>query len=175
MSDWPLLSIVTFLPLAGAAFIFLFAGGDQEVADRNARNVALLTSLVTFAVSLAVWAQFDPANPGFQLEDRVESWLAPGVSYRLGVDGVSVLFVVLTGFLLPICILASWDAIQTRVREYMIAFLVLECTMLGVFTALDFVLFYLFFEGGLIPMFLIIGVWGGPRRIYSTFTILPLF
>jgi NADH-quinone oxidoreductase subunit M len=169
MSEWPLLSIVTFLPLAGAAFIFLFAGGEKEVADRNARNVALLTSLVTFAASLAVWAQFDPSNPGFQLEDRVEVWLAPGISYRLGVDGISVLFVVLTAFLLPICILASWDAIQSRVREYMIAFLVLECTMIGVFCALDFVLFYLFFEGGLIPMFLIIGVWGGPRRIYSTF------
>jgi len=169
MSEWPLLSIVTFLPLAGAAFIFLFAGGDREIADRNARNVALLTTLVTFAASLAVWAQFDPSNPGFQLEDRAEVWLAPGVTYRLGVDGISVLFVVLTAFLLPVCILASWEAIGTRVREYMIAFLVLETTMIGVFCALDFVLFYLFFEGGLIPMFLIIGVWGGPRRVYSTF------
>jgi NADH-quinone oxidoreductase subunit M len=169
MGEWPLLSIVTFLPLAGAAFIFLFAGGDREIAERNARHVALLTTLVTFVAALAVWAQFDPANPGFQLEDRAENWLATGVSYRLGVDGISVLFVVLTAFLMPVCILASWEAIQTRVREYMIAFLVLETTMIGVFCALDFVLFYLFFEGGLIPMFLIIGVWGGARRIYSTF------
>jgi NADH-quinone oxidoreductase subunit M len=168
VSDWPLLSLVTFLPLAGALFIFLFANGEKEVADRNARGVALLTTTINFALALAVWGVFDPGDARFQLVERAE-WLAPGIAYHLGVDGISLLFVVLTALLMPICVLASWTAIQTRVREYMIAFLILETTMIGVFCALDFVLFYLFFEGGLIPMFLIIGVWGGPRRIYSTF------
>ncbi|MEQ9638665.1 MAG: NADH-quinone oxidoreductase subunit M [Alphaproteobacteria bacterium] len=170
MSDWPLLSLVTFLPLAGAAFIFLFANGEPAVAARNARGVALLTTLITFALSLVVWGAFDPDNPGFQLvETAAAPWLAEGIAYRLGVDGISLLFVVLTAFLLPICVLASWVSVTTRVREYMIAFLILETMMIGVFVALDFVLFYLFFEAGLIPMFLIIGIWGGARRIYSTF------
>ena len=168
MFDWPLLSLATFLPLAGAAFIFLFAGGEKEVADRNARNVALLTTGVTFLISLVIWGNFDTNTAGFQFVEKAE-WLGTGINYHMGVDGISVLFVVLTAFLMPICILASWDAIQTRVREYMIAFLILETMMIGVFCALDFVLFYLFFEGGLIPMFLIIGVWGGARRIYSSF------
>ena len=160
MFDWPLLSLATFLPLAGAAFIFLFAGGEKEVADRNARNVALLTTGVTFLISLVIWGNFDTNTAGFQFVEKAE-WLGTGINYHMGVDGISVLFVVLTAFLMPICILASWDAIQTRVREYMIAFLILETMMIGVF--------YLFFEGGLIPMFLIIGVWGGARRIYSSF------
>ena len=168
MFDWPLLSLATFLPLAGAAFIFLFAGGEKAVADRNARSVALLTTGVTFLISLVIWGNFDTGTADFQFVEKAE-WLAPGINYHMGVDGISVLFVVLTAFLMPICILASWDAIQTRVREYMIAFLILETMMIGVFCALDFVLFYLFFEGGLIPMFLIIGVWGGARRIYSSF------
>ncbi len=168
MFDWPLLSLATFLPLAGAAFIFLFAGGEKAVADRNARSVALLTTGVTFLISLVIWGNFDTNTADFQFVEKAE-WLGPGINYHMGVDGISVLFVVLTAFLMPICILASWDAIQTRVREYMIAFLILETMMIGVFCALDFVLFYLFFEGGLIPMFLIIGVWGGARRIYSSF------
>ncbi len=168
MFDWPLLSLATFLPLAGAAFIFLFAGGEKAVADRNARSVALLTTSVTFLISLVIWGNFDTNTADFQFVEKAE-WLGPGINYHMGVDGISVLFVVLTAFLMPICILASWDAIQTRVREYMIAFLILETMMIGVFCALDFVLFYLFFEGGLIPMFLIIGVWGGARRIYSSF------
>jgi NADH-quinone oxidoreductase subunit M len=170
VSDWPLLSLVTFLPLAGAAFIFLFANGEGEVPARNARGVALLTTTINFVLSLVVWGAFDPADPGFQLVEQSEAtWLAQGISYRVGVDGISLLFVVLTAFLMPLCILASWTAITVRVREYMIAFLVLETMMIGVFVALDFVLFYLFFEAGLIPMFLIIGIWGGARRIYSTF------
>jgi len=168
MDNWPLLSLVTFLPLVGAAFIFLGASGEKQVRDRNARSVALLTSVLTFLISLAVWANFDPANPGFQMVER-KNWLGEGISYHMGVDGISLLFVLLTTLLVPVCVLASWTSITERVREYMIAFLVLETMMIGVFTALDFVLFYLFFEGGLIPMFLIIGVWGGPRRIYSTF------
>jgi NADH-quinone oxidoreductase subunit M len=168
MSDWPLLSLVTFLPLIGAAFIFLFANGEKDVADRNARSVALLTTVLTFVISLVLWAYFDPSTAAFQFVEKT-TWLNDGINYHMGVDGISLLFVVLSAFLTPICILASWQVITERVREYMIAFLILETMMIGVFSALDFVLFYLFFEGGLIPMFLIIGVWGGPRRIYSTF------
>ena len=168
MSDWPLLSLVTFLPMVGAGFIFLFAQGANELADRNAKNVALMTTILTFLISLVIWANFDNGTADFQFVERF-AWLGGDIDYRMGVDGISMLFVVLTAFLMPICILASWTSIKTRVREFMIAFLLLECMMLGVFCALDFVLFYLFFEGGLIPMFLIIGVWGGPRRVYASF------
>ena len=121
-----------------------------------------------FILSLVAWGRFDVANPGFQLVEQ-KAWLGQGLSYKLGVDGMSFPFVVLTAFLMPFCIAASWQSITVRVREYMIAFLVLESLMIGVFCALDLVLFYLFFEGGLIPMFLIIGVWGGKRRIYASF------
>ncbi|MEZ5773780.1 MAG: NADH-quinone oxidoreductase subunit M [Hyphomicrobiaceae bacterium] len=165
---WPILSTVTFLPLFGAALILLIVRGDDDDARRNARWVALWTTVITFAVSLLVWWDFEPSNPGFQfIEER--PWIGSGITYKLGVDGISMLFVILTTFLMPLCILASWEAIGTRVKEYMIAFLVLETLMIGVFCALDLLLFYLFFEGGLIPMFLIIGVWGGKRRVYASF------
>jgi len=154
--------------LIGAAFIFLFAQGGDEAADRNAKSVALMTTVLTFLVSLVIWTNFENGTAEFQFIERY-AWLSGGIDYQMGVDGISMLFVVLTAFLMPICILASWQAITQRVREFMIAFLLLECMMIGVFCALDFVLFYLFFEGGLIPMFLIIGVWGGPRRVYSSF------
>jgi len=167
MSDWPLLSIVIFLPLVGAAFILLVRG-EEELVARNARNVALWTTLITFVVSLLLWTGFDNSTAAFQFVEK-KAWISDGIAYHLGVDGISMLFVILTTFLMPLCILASWRAIDTRVKEYMVAFLVLETTMVGVFCALDFVVFYLFFEGGLIPMFLIIGVWGGPRRVYATF------
>lgn len=159
----PILSLITLLPLVGVAFI-AFLPRD---AVQNARYVALWTTLVTFAVSLLIWINFDTATPGFQFVEEYP-WLGP-ITYRMGVDGISMLFVILTTFLMPICILASWDSIETRVKEYMMAFLVLETLMIGVFCALDLVLFYLFFEAGLIPMFLIIGVWGGPRRVYASF------
>ncbi len=167
MSDWPLLSIVIFLPLVGAAFILLVRG-EEELVARNGRNVALWTTLITFVVSLLLWTGFDNSTAAFQFVEK-KAWISDGIAYHLGVDGISMLFVILTTFLMPLCILASWRAIDTRVKEYMVAFLVLETTMVGVFCALDFVVFYLFFEGGLIPMFLIIGVWGGPRRVYATF------
>ena len=167
MITWPLLSTVTFLPLVGALFIMLIRG-DQEVVERNARNVALWTTVITFIVSLLVWLHFDNSTADFQFVEK-RSWIGNGISYHMGVDGISMLFVILTTFLMPLCILASWEAIHTRVREYRVAFLVMETLMIGVFCALDLVLFYLFFEGGLIPMFLIIGVWGGPRRVYATF------
>ena len=164
--SWPILSTITFLPLLGALLIVLLRGNDESVT-RNARYIALWTTLVTFGLSLLLWRAFDSTTAEFQfLEER--EWLGT-IKYRMGVDGISMPFVVLTTFLMPLCILASWQSIATRVKEYMIAFLVLETLMLGVFTSLDLVLFYLFFEGGLIPMFLIIGVWGGPRRVYASF------
>ena len=164
--SWPILSTVTFLPLLGALLIAALRGGD-EAADRNARFIALWTTLVTFALSLVLWRDFDPTTAQFQFVEQ-RAWLGV-IKFHMGVDGISLPFVLLTTLLMPLCILASWESITARVKEYMIAFLVLETLMLGVFTSLDLVLFYLFFEGGLIPMFLIIGIWGGPRRVYASF------
>jgi NADH-quinone oxidoreductase subunit M len=166
MTSWPILSVVTFLPLAGALFIALLP--EDEAGIRNARWTALWTTLVTFLISLILIWRFDPASADFQFVEK-RPWLGGAINYVMGIDGISLPFVILTAGLMPICILASWTAIQTRVRDYMIAFLVLETLMVGTFCALDLVLFYLFFEGGLIPMFLIIGVWGGPRRVYASF------
>lgn len=167
MSGWPILSTITFAPLVGV-LIILFTRDDSELARRNIRNVALLVSVFTFLLSLFIWIGFDKSVAGFQFVEEAE-WLTGGIAYRMGVDGISMLFVILTTFLMPICILASRDAITVRVKEYMIAFLVLETLVVGVFCALDIVLFYLFFEGSLIPMFLIIGVWGGKRRVYASY------
>jgi NADH-quinone oxidoreductase subunit M len=166
MLDWPILSLVTFLPVLGALFILLIRG-EEDVVARNARFVALWTTVITFAISLLLWTNFDYTTADFQFVEKHE-WLGVA-SYHLGVDGISMLFIILTTLLMPACILASWDSIKTRVKEYMIAFLVLETLMIGVFCSLDLVLFYLFFEGALIPMFLIIGVWGGARRVYASF------
>jgi NADH-quinone oxidoreductase subunit M len=166
--DWPLLSLVTFLPLVGAAFI-LFIRGEPEVVAQNSRAVALWTSLVTFLLSVLVWANFDPAQPGFQLVER-SPWLTGlGIEYHMGVDGISLWFVLLSTLLTLVCVIGSWYSVTDRVKEYMIAFLVMDTLMVGVFCALDLVLFYIFFEGILIPMYLIIGIWGGPRRIYAAF------
>ncbi|MBO9442963.1 NADH-quinone oxidoreductase subunit M [Phaeobacter italicus] len=161
-----LLSIVTFIPALAAAILALFLRGEDEAAQRNAKYVALFATTITFLVSLGIYFEFDPANTGFQFVEEAE-WIF-GLKYKMGVDGISVLFVMLTTFVMPLTILASWD-VKTRVKEYMIAFLLLETLMLGVFMALDLVLFYLFFEAGLIPMFLIIGIWGGANRIYASF------
>ena len=168
MSNLPILSLVTFLPLIGALAILMIKGEKQVVA-RNARATALWTSLITFGLSLMLWTGFDRTSAGFQFIEK-KLWIENlGIGYHMGVDGISVLFVLLSTLLTPICILASWEAIKSRVKEYMIAFLVLETLMVGMFCALDFVLFYIFFEGVLIPMFLIIGVWGGQRRVYAAF------
>jgi NADH-quinone oxidoreductase subunit M len=167
MASWPILSVTTFLPLVGALFIMVMRGEDAAV-KRNARWVALWATLITLAVSLLLVWRFDPSSAEFQFVES-KPWLAGKIMYRMGVDGISLPFVILTTALMPLCILASWQTIETRVKEYMIAFLVLETLMIGTFSALDLVLFYLFFEGGLIPMFLIIGVWGGPRRVYASF------
>ncbi|MGH6673231.1 MAG: NADH-quinone oxidoreductase subunit M [Xanthobacteraceae bacterium] len=166
MTSWPILSVVVFLPTVGAVFIAFLR--DDDAGARNARWVALWTTLITFVISLIVLWRFDPSSPDFQFVEKAP-WLGGAISYSLGVDGISLPFVILTTGLMPITILSSWQAIQRRVRAYMIAFLVLETLMVGTFCALDLVLFYLFFEGGLIPMFIIIGIWGGPRRVYATF------
>jgi NADH-quinone oxidoreductase subunit M len=167
MASWPILSVTIFLPLLGALFIMVMPGEDASIA-RNARWVAMWTTLLTFIISLMLVWRFDTGSPEFQFVER-KPWLAGTIGYHVGVDGISLPFVILTTALMPLCILASWQPIQRRVKEYMIAFLVLETLMIGTFTALDLTLFYLFFEGGLIPMFLIIGVWGGPRRVYASF------
>ncbi len=168
MSDWPLLSLVTFLPLVGAAFILLIRG-EAAIVAQNARAVALWTSLVTFLLSLLILANFDSSQAGFQLVEQ-RPWLPGfGIDYHMGVDGISLWFVLLSTLLTVVVIIGSWHSVQTRVKEYMIAFLVMETLMVGVFCALDLVLFYVFFEGILIPMYLIIGVWGGARRIYASF------
>ncbi|THD80719.1 MAG: NADH-quinone oxidoreductase subunit M [Phenylobacterium sp.] len=165
-----ILSLTTFAPILGVAAILIlrfFGRTDDPKTVGAAKWIALVTTLATFALSVLMLLRFDPNLPGFQfMEDA--PWFA-GLHYRMGVDGISVLFVVLTTFLMPICILASWKSITTRVLEYMICFLVLETLMIGVFTALDIILFYVFFEFGLIPMFLIIGIWGGARRVYAAF------
>jgi len=164
----PILSLITFLPVLGALFIFTIRG-DEEMVVRNSRQLALWTSLVTFIISVVLILLFDPDTAGFQFVET-KQWISGlGIQYYMGVDGISVWFVLLSTFLTPLCVLASWASIRSHVKEYMIAFLVLETMMVGMFCALDFVLFYLFFEGVMIPMFLIIGVWGGPRRIYAAF------
>ena len=167
-AGFPVLSLITWLPLVGCGVIMTVRGDEATVAS-NARWIALWTSLIVFAVSLVLWVEWNPHDPGFQFMESLP-WLPDyGVGYKMGVDGISVLFVLLSTLLTPICILASWESITRYVREYMIAFLILETMMVGMFCALDFVVFYIFFEGVLIPMFLIIGVWGGPRRVYSAF------
>ncbi|MBU3258485.1 NADH-quinone oxidoreductase subunit M [Roseovarius sp. PS-C2] len=161
-----LLSITTFIPAIAAAILAIFLRGEDAAAQRNAKWVALIATTLTFVVSLFILAGFDPNDTGFQFVEE-HQWLL-GLKYKMGVDGISVLFVLLTTFMMPLTIAASWN-VTKRVKEYMIAFLILETLMLGVFMALDLVLFYLFFEAGLIPMFLIIGIWGGKERIYASF------
>ncbi|MDZ7874917.1 MAG: NADH-quinone oxidoreductase subunit M [Rhizobium sp.] len=167
MTDWPILSTVTFLPLVGVALLLL-TRGDTSLGRRNILNVSLLTTVFTFVVSLFIWINFDNSNTGFQMVEK-HAWLGTGISYHVGVDGISMLFVILTTLLMPFCILASWTSVEKRLKEYMIAFLVLETLMIGVFVSLDIVLFYVFFEAGLIPMFIIIGVWGGKDRVYASY------
>ncbi|MGI9484594.1 MAG: NADH-quinone oxidoreductase subunit M [Geminicoccaceae bacterium] len=170
MSDWPLLSLVIFLPLAGALFILIMApSSDTEEGRNNAKGGALWTAGLTFLISLMIWGKFDNSRSDFQMVEKYE-WLADlGINYHVGVDGISLFLILLSTLTTLVCIGVSWDSVQHRVKEYMVAFLVMETFMIGVFCALDFVLFYIFFEGILIPMFLIIGIWGGANRVYSAF------
>ena len=168
MQSWPLLTLVTFLPLVGVLFLLVLRGEAQAVAQ-NARWIALWTSLITLLLSLVLWADFDPAQSDFQFVEQAVWFPGFHIAYHMGIDGISLFFILLSTFLTPICIASSWAAITVRVKEFMIAFLIMETLMVGIFCALDFVVFYVFFEGVLLPMFLIIGIWGGPRRIYSAF------
>ncbi len=166
-AGFPVLSLITFLPLLGVVILMTLRGEEAHVAQ-NARWTALWTSLITFLMSLVLWSKFDLREPGYQFVES-GNWLGDfGIGYRMGVDGISVLFVLLSTALTPLCILSSWESVKMRVREYMAAFLILETMMVGMFSATDFLLFYMFFEGVLIPMYLIIGIWGGPRRVYAS-------
>jgi NADH-quinone oxidoreductase subunit M len=170
VSHWPLLSLITFVPLIGVGFI-MTSRGEEAVVARNARNIALSTSLLVFLLSLLLWIFFDSSTAEFQFVERYR-WITIGgltINYHMGIDGISLFLILLSTLLTVICIVASWTSVHSQVKEYMIAFLVLETMMVGIFCALDFVLFYVFFEGVLIPMFLIIGVWGGSRRVYAAF------
>jgi NADH-quinone oxidoreductase subunit M len=166
----PILSLITYAPLLGVAGILalrLFGRAEDPKTVEASKWIALVTTLATLALSVLLVVQFNPHDDGFQFVEEAP-WFA-GLSYRMGVDGISVLFVLLTAFLMPLCIAASWKSIEKRVLEYMIAFLILETLVIGVFCALDIVVFYIFFEFGLVPMFLIIGIWGGQRRVYAAF------
>jgi NADH-quinone oxidoreductase subunit M len=170
LGNAPLLSLVTFLPLGGALLILILARDpDPEVVAANSRWTALWASAITFLLSLFIWLNFDTSTAEFQFVEKV-SWIPEfNIGYHMGVDGISMFFVLLSTLLTPLCVLSSWECITARVKEYMVSFLVLETLMVGMFCALDLVLFYMFYEGVLIPMFLIIGVWGGPGRVYAAF------
>ena len=162
-----ILSYITFLPLVGV-LILLFIRSRDEASENLARWVALVVTLVTFALALVMWAWFDPSKAGFQFVQNYQ-WIGASIGYRMGVDGISMLLVVLTTLMLPICVIASWHSVHARLREYLMVFLILETLMIGAFATLDLAMFYVFFEGTLIPMFLIIGIWGGARRIQASY------
>ena len=167
MTDIPILSLTIFLPLLGAIVILLIK--DDENSINNIKKVALLTSVGVFLLSLFIWLQFDNSNPGYQFQEKFRWFNDFNFYYHIGIDGISLFMVILSTFLTPLCILASWESIKKRVKEYMIAFLFLETVMIGMFSSVDILLFYIFFEVVLIPMYLIIGIWGGDRRIYASF------
>ncbi|GGF52011.1 NADH-quinone oxidoreductase subunit M [Terasakiella brassicae] len=171
MSNIPLLSVITFLPLVGVALILLLVRGDVKDDSKSAKQIALLTTVATFLISLGIWTGFDNSTADFQFVEKAEWLPGVGVNYHMGIDGISMLFVLLSTLLTPICILSAWEAVTKRAKEYMISFLILETMMIGMFCALDMMLFYIFFEGVLIPMFIIIGVWGGQNRIYAAFKL----
>jgi NADH-quinone oxidoreductase subunit M len=164
-----MLTTLIFLPLLGAFLIMAFTRGDEQRASNEARYIALFTTLVTFFVSLGLWAGFDGSSAAFQFVEKHEWFTGLGIGYHLGIDGISLFMVLLTTLLMPICVLCSWKSITHRVRAFMVNFLILEAFVIGVFCALDAVMFYIFFEGMLIPMYLIIGIWGGARRIYAAY------
>ena len=171
MQNFPLLSLLIFLPLVGAVLILVLARGDEAVVARNSRWTALWTSAINFVLSLFIWVHFDTPTADFQFVEYAVWMPAFNINYKMGIDGISMLFVLLTTLLTPICVLSSWECIQNRVKEYMISFLVLETFMIGMFCSLDMVVFYIFYEAVLIPMFVIIGVWGGPGRVYAAFKL----
>ena len=165
--DFPILSSITFLPLIGAFFVFLTRGETNQV-NRGAIYVSLFTSFANFFLVLFLWYSFDNSSSNFQFVEETV-WISGFIKYKFGIDGISILFILLTAFIIPICVISCINSVKNRLKEFLIAILILETFMIGVFCSLDLVIFYLFFEAGLIPMFLIIGIWGGPRRVYSAF------
>ena len=165
--NFPILSAIIFIPLIGALFIFVTKGSQKNV-EKNSKYVAIFSSLANFLLSLFLWYSFDATISDFQFIEE-KNWIGGYISFKLGIDGISILFILLTAFIAPICIFSGIHSIKFKIKEFLIAILVMETLMLGVFCSLDLVIFYLFFEGGLIPMFLIIGIWGGPKRVYSAF------
>ena len=165
--NFPILSAIIFIPLTGALFIFITRGSKQTV-EKNSKYVAIFSSLTNFLLSLFLWYSFDTSTSDFQFVEE-KNWMDDVINFRLGIDGISILFILLTTFIAPVCIFSGINSIKFKIKEFLIAILVMETLMLGVFCSLDLVIFYLFFEGGLIPMFLIIGIWGGPKRVYSAF------
>ena len=164
--DFPILSLITILPLVGAIFIFIFDNNQSE--NKNTIYVSLFTSFVNFFLALFLWYSFDKNTADFQFIEEA-NWINGFIKFKFGIDGISILFIVLTAFITPVCIISCISSIKKRLKEFLIAILVLETFMIGVFCSLDLVIFYLFFEAGLIPMFLIIGIWGGPKRVYAAF------
>ena len=165
--NFPILSAIIFIPLIGAFFIFVTKGLQKNV-EKNSKYVAIFTSLTNFLISIFLWYSFDTSTPEFQFVEE-KNWMKGFINFQLGIDGISILFILLTTFIAPVCIFSGIHSIKFKIKEFLIAVLVMETLMLGVFCSLDLVIFYLFFEGGLIPMFLIIGIWGGPNRVYSAF------
>ncbi len=165
--NFPILSAIIFIPLTGALFI-LFTRGDQKNVEKNSKYVAVFSSLINFFLSLLLWYAFDSSSSEFQFVEK-KNWINGFINFQLGIDGISILFILLTAFIAPICIFSALQSIKFKIKEFLISILLMETLMLGVFCSLDLVVFYLFFEGGLIPMFLIIGIWGGPKRVYSAF------
>jgi len=165
--NFPILSAIIFIPLIGALFI-LITKGNQKNIDNNSKYVAIFSSLANFLLSIFLWLSFDTTTPDFQFVEE-KNWMSGFIKFQLGIDGISILFIMLTTFIAPICIFSGIHSLKFKIKEFLIAILVMETLMIGVFCSLDLVIFYLFFEGGLIPMFLIIGIWGGPKRVYSAF------
>ncbi len=165
--NFPILSAIIFIPLIGALFIFITKGTSKNI-EKNSKYAAIFSSLANFVLSIFLWYSFDNSTANFQFIEE-KSWIEGFIDFKLGVDGISILFIILTTFIAPICIFSGIHSIKFKIKEFLILILVMETLMLGVFCSLDLVVFYLFFEGGLIPMFLIIGIWGGPKRVYSAF------
>jgi len=165
--NFPILSAIIFIPFIGSLFVFITKGTQKNV-EKNSKYVAIFSSLANFLLALFLWYLFDSSTSDFQFVEE-KNWMGGFINFRLGIDGISILFIVLTTFIAPICIFSGIHSIKFKIKEFLIAILLMETLMLGVFCSLDLVIFYLFFEGGLIPMFLIIGIWGGPKRVYSAF------
>ncbi len=165
--NFPILSAIVFIPIIGSFFIFIIRGSQKNV-EKNSKYVAIFTSITNFLLSIFLWINFDNTVSEFQFVEQ-KKWINDFINFQLGVDGISILFILLTTFITPICIFSGIHSIKFKIKEFLIAILVMETLMLGVFCSLDLIIFYLFFEGGLIPMFLIIGIWGGPKRVYSAF------